>query len=109
MRFLKRQLKRDNDSQEAALLDDYIEWAEDEKTALAISDAENPKFAPIERAHDGYQKNAPSLYQSRKNIGYTLRTQAKHALQQLLSKYNTHKSDLAKNLVYNSKAPKFSK
>ena len=30
-RFLKCQLKRDNDSREAALLDEYIEWAEDKK------------------------------------------------------------------------------
>ena len=30
-------------------------------------------------------------------------------LQQLLSEYNRHKSELAKNLVYRSRSPKFSK
>ena len=30
-------------------------------------------------------------------------------LQQLLSEYNEHKSRLAKNLVYRSRSPKFSK
>ena len=34
-RYLARQLKRDNADQEAKLIDDYITWAEDERTALA--------------------------------------------------------------------------
>ena len=53
-RCLARQIKRDENAHENALIDEYIEWTEDERTALAKWDTEAPKFAAIEQAHVGY-------------------------------------------------------
>ena len=83
-RFLKRQLKRDKSSEEAKLIDDYITWAEDERTALAKLNTDDPKFAAIENAHDQGATSTSVLQQAR-NLGYNLRTNAKRAIQTLLS------------------------
>ncbi len=47
-RYLSRQLKRDAASAQAALIDDYIIWAEDVRTVLTKLDTDAPKFAAIE-------------------------------------------------------------
>ncbi|KAL7547987.1 hypothetical protein ACHAWF_011260 [Thalassiosira exigua] len=79
-RFLKRQLKRDMYANEAKLLDCYIKEAEDDRTALAKNDKNNPKFVAVEKAHNGTHIKAPSALQYIINSGYTLRTQAKRAM-----------------------------
>ena len=73
-RYLARQLKRSKSAQENALLDDYITWAEDEITALAKWDTTAPKFAAIEKAHEGYQQNATPLAQKGKDLAHKLST-----------------------------------
>ena len=84
-RYLARHLKRVARSEETALIDEYITWAEDERTALAKWDTTNPQFAAIERAHADYGAHKPSVLQQGKNLGYKLRTQAKRALQNMLA------------------------
>ncbi|KAL7534171.1 hypothetical protein ACHAWF_006436, partial [Thalassiosira exigua] len=83
-RFLKRQLKREKYADEASLLDRYIEEVEDERTALARQDTTNPQFVAAETAHNGASAKAPSAFQSIKNLGYTMRTQAKRAMHNIL-------------------------
>jgi len=84
--FVAHQLKHENATQEAALIDDYITWAKDERTALAKWGTEAPKFAAIECAHEGYvHKSVPTMQQA-KNIGHNIQANAKRALQNLLSK-----------------------
>ena len=84
-RFLARQLKRETEAEENALIDEYITWSEDERTALAKGNTTNPKFAAIERAHNGYQNKATSAIQYSKNVGYNWLAKAKRVVQKVMS------------------------
>jgi len=47
--FLACQIKRTNDAQEYEAINDYVTWAEYERTALVKSDTNAPKCAAIEK------------------------------------------------------------
>ena len=85
-RFLARQLKRHAATADAALIEDYIEWAEDERTALAKLNTADPKFAAVERAHDKYRHKHSSLFHKVKNFGFDVQTKAKRIMQKWLDK-----------------------
>ena len=85
-RYLARKIRRSNNAQENALIDDYITWAEDEITALAKWDTAAPKFAAIEMAHEGYQRKTATVAQKSINMAFKLGTQATRAFQKLFTK-----------------------
>ena len=88
-RYLARQLKRQVNAEEDTVIDEYITWTEDERTALAKWDTANPKFAAIEHAHEHFTTQQTtqqtSITQQSKNWGYNLCTKAKRALQNVLA------------------------
>ena len=85
-RCLARQIRRNENAHENALIDEYIEWTEDERTALATWDTEASKFSAIEQAHEGYPTKCATVLQLSKNFGYNLRARAKRAVQKLVDK-----------------------
>ena len=84
-RYLARQLKHSKDAQEDALLDNYIIWAEDKITVLAKWDTTAPKFAAIEKAHEGYQQKSTTLVQKGKELAHKLSTKATRAFQKMFN------------------------
>ena len=64
-RFLNRQIKRDEHAHENALIEEYIDWTEDERTALAKWNTETPTFAAIEQAHKGSRTKCATVLQQR--------------------------------------------
>ena len=77
-RYARQQLAREQGTQEAALIDNYVTWAEDEQTALAKWDTANPKFEAIKRAHGCALKSASVLRQAQ-NVGRTIKAREKRA------------------------------
>ena len=85
-RFLTRQIKRDENTHENALIEEYIEQTENERTTLTKLDTEAPTFAAIEQAHEGYSTKRATVLQQSKNFGYNSRARAKRAVQKLVDK-----------------------
>ena len=85
-RFLNREIKRDEHAHENALIEEYIDWTEDKRTALAKWNTEAPKCAAIEQAHEGYPTKRATVLQQSKNFRYNLRARAKRAVQKLVDK-----------------------
>ena len=91
-RFLARQLKRDTNHSENALIDEYITWTEDELTSIAKSDTTSPHFEAIKKGH-GYCDKPTSLlqrgiraYRNGVSATYGLTTRAKQAISTLVTK-----------------------
>ena len=85
-KYIARVHKRNADAPENELIDEYIAWAEDERTALAKLDTAAPKFAAIKNAYESYQQKSTRIAQRSKNLAYTLSIHTKQIVQNLINK-----------------------
>ena len=87
-RKIKKKIK-DATYTDDAIIEQYIDMAEDERTEMAKSDKSNARKVAIDTAHSKPTKPSPSLLQQSKNLGQML-SAATHSLVRNITNSNQH-------------------